>query len=66
MSSMALTPEPWERDKALFETILEKAPAQQSALLAGANEDPAVLEELGRLLRNHNQAGNFLNLPKDI
>ena len=59
---MGLTPEQWERVKALFETILEQPPAQRSALLASANEDRAVLEEVGRLLRSHSEAGNFLSI----
>ena len=59
---MELTPEQWDRVKALFETILENPPAQRSALLTSANEDPAVLEEVGRLLRSHSEAGNFLSI----
>jgi eukaryotic-like serine/threonine-protein kinase len=62
MSSMGLPPEQWERVKALFETILEQPPAQRSALLASAKEDRAVLEEVGRLLRSHSEAGNFLSI----
>ena len=57
---MELTPEQWRRVLPLFETVLDKPPAQRSALLAAANEDPAVLEEVGRLLRSHSEAGNFL------
>jgi eukaryotic-like serine/threonine-protein kinase len=59
---MELTPEQWERVKALFEAILDKPPAQRSALLTAANEDPAVLEEVGRLLGSHSEAGNFLSI----
>jgi eukaryotic-like serine/threonine-protein kinase len=59
---MELTQEQWERVKALFEAILDKPPAQRSALLVTANEDPAVLEEVGRLLRSHSEAGIFLSV----
>jgi tRNA A-37 threonylcarbamoyl transferase component Bud32 len=59
---MGLTPGQWERVKALFETILEQPPAQRSALLASAHEDRVVLEEVGRLLRSHSEAGNFLSI----
>jgi serine/threonine protein kinase/tetratricopeptide (TPR) repeat protein len=62
MSSMELTPEQWERVKALFESILENPPAQRSELLTSANEDQAVLDEVGRLLRSHSEAGNFLSI----
>jgi eukaryotic-like serine/threonine-protein kinase len=59
---MELTPEQWERVKAVFETVLDKPPAERSAHLATANEDPSVLEEVGRLLRSHSEAGNFLSV----
>jgi eukaryotic-like serine/threonine-protein kinase len=58
---MELTPEQWERVKALFETILDKPSVERSALVATANDDPAVLEEVGRLLRSHSEAGQFLS-----
>ena len=59
---MELTPEQWERVKALFETILDKPLAERSAILATANDDPAILEEVGRLLRSHRDAGHFLSV----
>lgn len=59
---MELTPEQWERVKALFETIVDKPPAERSALLATASENPAVLEEVGRLLQSHSEAGHFLSV----
>ena len=59
---MELTPEQWERVKALFETILDKPLAERSAILATANDDPAILEEVGRLLRSHREAGHFLSV----
>jgi eukaryotic-like serine/threonine-protein kinase len=59
---MALTSQQWERVKALFAIILDEPPAERSALLRSAKEDPAVLEEVGRLLRSHSQAGNFLSV----
>ena len=66
---MELTPEQWEKVKTLFEAILDKPPAQRSVLLATTNEDPAVLDEVGRLLQSHGEAGNFLSaspLPSPI
>src|ERR1700681_478551 len=60
---MELTPGNWERAKALFETVLEQPPAERSALLAMANEDPAVLREVERLLASHSDAANFLLTP---
>ncbi|HXY06628.1 MAG TPA: serine/threonine-protein kinase, partial [Terriglobales bacterium] len=66
---MELTPEQWEKVKALFDANLDKPPAQRSQLLATTNEDPAVLEEVGRLLQSYGEAGNFLSaspLPSPI
>jgi tetratricopeptide (TPR) repeat protein/tRNA A-37 threonylcarbamoyl transferase component Bud32 len=60
---MELTPGNWERAKALFEAVLDQPPAERSALLAMANEDPAVLREVERLLASHSEAANFLVTP---
>ena len=60
---MGLTPQRWETIKALFEAALEKSAAERPAFLAAASQDPAVVEEVERLLANHDEAGSFLSSP---
>jgi tetratricopeptide (TPR) repeat protein/TolB-like protein/tRNA A-37 threonylcarbamoyl transferase component Bud32 len=58
---MELTPQQWENVKALFETALEKTPAERTSFLAGAALDPAVRLEVERLLAHHVESGGFLS-----
>src|SRR5271169_6897514 len=58
---MELTPQQWENVKALFETALEKPPAERTAFLAGAAQDSAVRREVERLLAHHVESGGFLS-----
>jgi len=58
---MGLTPQQWENVKALFESALEKAPADRSAFLAGAATDSVVRYEVERLLAHHVESGGFLS-----
>ncbi len=58
---MELTPQQWENVKALFETALEKTPAERTAFLAEAAPDSAVRSEVERLLAHHVESGGFLS-----
>ena len=58
---MELTPQQWENVKALFETALEKNPAERTSFLAGAAQDSAVRREVERLLAHHVESGGFLS-----
>ena len=58
---MELTPQQWETVKALFETALEKTPAERTSFLAGAVQDPLVRREVERLLAHHVESGGFLS-----
>jgi eukaryotic-like serine/threonine-protein kinase len=58
---MGLTLEQWESVKELFEAALEKPLAERGAFLTEAAPDPAVRNEVERLLANHTEAGGFLS-----
>jgi tetratricopeptide (TPR) repeat protein/TolB-like protein len=58
---MDLTPQEWEKVKALFEEALQTPNGQRSQFLAGANAGPRVRAEAERLLASHNEAGDFLS-----
>ena len=58
---MELTPQQWENVKALFESALDKNPAERASFLAQAAENPAVRTEVERLLSHHLNSGGFLS-----
>ena len=58
---MDLTPQQWEKVKALFEDALEKAPAERVSYLAAAEDDSQVRSEVERLLAHHVDSGGFLS-----
>jgi serine/threonine protein kinase/tetratricopeptide (TPR) repeat protein len=58
---MELTPQQWEKTKALFEMALEKPPAERTSFLAGAAQDSLVRREVERLLAHHVESGGFLS-----
>lgn len=60
---MGLTPQQWENVKALFESALEKPPAERTAFLAEAAPDPLLRREVERLLSHHHESGGFLSRP---
>jgi len=60
---MEITPERWQRAKALFDAVLHKAPADRAAFLARACPEDDVRAHVEELLRNHEQAGSFLSTP---
>src|SRR5271155_2241771 len=60
---MELTPQQWENVKALFETALEKPPAERTSFLAASAPDSLVQREVERLLAHHVESGGFLSSP---
>jgi tetratricopeptide (TPR) repeat protein len=55
-----MTPERWNRVSELFESALERVPAERSALLAAAcADDPGLRREVEALLDAHDHAGTF-------
>ncbi|HLV87774.1 MAG TPA: tetratricopeptide repeat protein [Candidatus Sulfotelmatobacter sp.] len=60
---MDLTPQQWGNVKELFELALEKTPKERSAFLAGIAPEPAVRNEVERLLAHHVESGGFLSQP---
>ncbi len=60
---MRMTPESWKQVKALFESALDLAPAQQADFLRENCPDDAMRREVAKLLDNYEQADNFLSNP---
>src|SRR5438105_3507878 len=59
-----MTPERWDKVKALFDAALAKAPSERHALLESACPDDAELRsEVERILADHEGAGSFLEKP---
>jgi len=50
-NAMGLTPDQWENVKELFEAALERPVAEQTSFVANACPDPAVQNEVQRLLK---------------
>jgi eukaryotic-like serine/threonine-protein kinase len=60
---MEMTPDNWNKVKALFSAALEQEPSRQAAFLRQACPDDDLRQEVEKLLRNHEQAGDFLRDP---
>jgi serine/threonine protein kinase len=58
-----MTPEEWNKVKALFEAALEQEPSQRAAFLAQNCPADGLRHEVEKLLINFQEAGNFLNSP---
>ncbi len=58
---MDLTPQQWERAKALFEDALEKPLAERTEFLTQSEPDAQVRNEVERLLAHHVESGGFLS-----
>lgn len=62
-----MTPEHWKRVSELFEAAVEREPAARADFLAkAAAGDPALAEEVLRLLACDESAGTFLNTPPGL
>ena len=60
---MDLTPDQWEKIKALFEATLQQQPAKRASFLARICPEAEVRAEVEKLLSNYNEAGSFLSEP---
>ena len=60
---MEITPDKWQRAKALFDAVLQQAPADRAAFLARTCPEDDLRAHVEQLLRNHEQAGSFLSKP---
>jgi len=62
-SAMDLTPEQWERIKALFEAALQQPSSKRAAFLARLCPEPDLRGQVEKLLADHEEAGSFLSDP---
>jgi eukaryotic-like serine/threonine-protein kinase len=60
---MDLTPENWERIKALFEVALQQPPTQRASILVRLCPEPDLRQQVEKLLADHDEAGSFLSDP---
>jgi serine/threonine protein kinase len=60
---MEITPDKWQRAKALFDAVLQQALADRASFLARACPEDELRAHVEELLRNHEQAGSFLSKP---
>jgi serine/threonine protein kinase len=60
---MDLTPEKWERIKALFEAALPQPSDQRASFLARLCPEEDLRVEVEKLLADHDEAGSFLSEP---
>jgi len=60
---MEITPDKWQRAKAMFDAVLQQPAAERASFLAVACSQEDVREQVEELLRNHEQAGSFLSKP---
>jgi len=60
---MELTPDKWQRAKALFDAALQRPANERAAFLSAACPEADLREQVEQLLRNHEQAGSFLSKP---
>lgn len=61
-----MTPERWQRVKALFERAIDQTPAACGALLAESGESPSVVAEVRKLIDLDANAGDFLKDAETI
>jgi serine/threonine protein kinase len=60
---MDMTPEKWERTKALFEAALQQPHAKRASFLARLCPEEDLRAQVEKLLADHDQAGSFLSEP---
>jgi serine/threonine protein kinase len=60
---MDMTPEKWERIKALFEAALRQPSVKRASFLAGLCPDADLRAQVEKLLADHDEAGSFLSEP---
>lgn len=60
---MTIAPDKLEAVQSLFGAVLELAPEKRSEFLTQISIDPAIREEVEKLLAEHEKAGTFLERP---
>jgi eukaryotic-like serine/threonine-protein kinase len=60
---MEITPDKWQRAKAVFDAALQQAPADRALFLAKVCPEEDLRAHVEELLCNHDQAGSFLSKP---
>jgi serine/threonine protein kinase len=60
---MELTPDKWQRAKAVFDAALQRAPAERATFLSVACREDDLRQHVQQLLLNHEQADSFLSRP---
>jgi eukaryotic-like serine/threonine-protein kinase len=60
---MELTPDKWQRAKAVFDAALQRPVSERASFLAVACPEEDLREQVEQLLLNHEQAGSFLSKP---
>jgi eukaryotic-like serine/threonine-protein kinase len=60
---MEITPDKWQRAKALFDEVLQRPPSERDSFLASVCAEEELREQIKQLLQNHEQVGSFLSKP---
>jgi eukaryotic-like serine/threonine-protein kinase len=60
---MEITPDKWQRAKAVFDAALQQPRSERESFLASVCTEGDLREQVEELLRNHEQAGSFLSKP---
>jgi eukaryotic-like serine/threonine-protein kinase len=60
---MAITPDKWQRAKALFDEVLQRPATERASFLAEVCPEDDIRQQVEQLLLNHLQAGSFLSKP---
>ncbi|PYV63644.1 MAG: hypothetical protein DMG97_37155, partial [Acidobacteria bacterium] len=60
---MEITPNKWQRAKAVFDAALQRPPEERASFLALACPEDDIRQQVEQLLLNHEQAGSFLSKP---
>ena len=60
---MELTPDKWQRAKAVFDAALQRPVTERASFLAETCPEDDVRQRVEELLRNHDSAGTFLSNP---
>jgi serine/threonine protein kinase len=60
---MDITPDNWQRAKALFDAVLERPLTERTSFLESICPDEDLRKEVEQLLLNHEQADSFLSKP---
>ena len=60
---MEITPDKWQRAKAVFDAVLQRPSSERESFLASVRAESDLRDQVEQLLRDHEQAGSFLSKP---